>query len=167
MTRWATRFFVGALVILAAVGLASCGLLQDLFDPSGALPAEAPMATVTPMDTAGVRAMGGFGMTAYSGQFHYGWDFFPKSGETLEFRAVAPGVVTLIEEDTRQGYQGTQGARNYRVVIGISKAVTVAYHFEAGLDASGSPLSVQQVRDNILVALNDRVDAGTAIGRLP
>ena len=74
------------------------------------------------------------------------------------FFSIGIGIVTLVELNTGQGLPGT----NYRVWINhTSTGIGATYHFE--IDGA---VPEQTQRDNILVAVGDRVTAGQHIGNL-
>lgn len=65
----------------------------------------------------------------------------------MDVYAIAPGVITEIITDTKQGYDAKEGARNFKIVMYISKEIGVIYHFEAALDNdTGEALSLRDVR---------------------
>lgn len=148
--------FCIALVLLAA----SCSLPPD----------EPPKATALPVAEEDVGRIGSvFGINTYDSgpRFHGGIDFNPKVNDTATFFAVADGVITTINRNTGQGYDGDKGARNYRIEIALSSSVKAAYHFEAALNGEGVSLTAAEVDDNIFVQIGERVSAGQAIGTLP
>jgi len=148
-----------ALGIMSIV-LLSCVLLADT----------PPEATVLPVRIDEIGRIGSvFGINNYGGEerFHGGIDFNPKPGGSATFYVVADGVVTKIDRDTGQGYDGDKGARNYRIELGLSTSVTASYHFEAALNEAGEPLSEEEVESNIYVAKGQKLVAGEPIGLLP
>jgi len=150
--------------------LASCSL-ADLFGGGDLLPDTAPKATQLPFSADEMYRYGKFGFfpnPATGPNFHGGIDCFPYKGKTATFYAIADGTVSTINTDTKQGYDGDKGARNYLIEISISKTVKAHYHFEAAFDeTTGLPLTEAQVDANILVRKGDSVRAGDAIGILP
>ena len=113
------------------------------------LPATQTM-TVMPVDPASVTLISPFRPS------HTGIDINTTTGG--RFLSPGAGIVTLIQLNTGQGRPGT----NYRVRIHLTSTGLYAwYHFEV----NGS-ISDQTQRDNILVALGDRVTAGQHIGNL-
>ena len=113
------------------------------------LPATQTM-TVMPFDPAAVTLISAFGPS------HTGIDINTITGG--RFLSPGTGIVTLVQLNTGQGRPGT----NYRVRIHLtSTGLNALYHFE--IDGS---ISDQTQRDNILVALGDRVTAGQHIGNL-
>ena len=106
--------------------------------------------TVLPFDPAAVTLISPFTPS------HTGIDVNTITGG--RFLSPGTGIVTKIELNTGQGLPGT----NYRVRIHLtSTGLNALYHFEV----NGS-ISDQVQRDNILVALGDRVTAGQHIGNL-
>lgn len=74
------------------------------------------------------------------------------------FLSPGTGIVTWVELNTGQGLPGT----NYRIWVNFtSTGIFAMYHFE--IDGS---VPDQTQRDNILVAVGDRVTAGQHIGNL-
>ena len=113
------------------------------------LPATQTM-TVMPFDSVAVTFISPFRPS------HTGIDI--NTITSGRFLSPGNGIVTLIELNTGQGLPGT----NYRVRIHLtSTGLYALYHFEV----NGS-ISDQAQRDNILVALGDRVTAGQHIGNL-
>ena len=114
------------------------------------LPATQTM-TVMPFDSAAVTLISPFKPS------HTGINIYTVSGG--RFLSPGTGIVTLIVLNTGQGLPG---GTNYRVRIHLtSTGLNALYHFEV----NGS-ISDQTQRDNILVALGDRVTAGQHIGNL-
>lgn len=146
--------------------LAICGM----FFACDLLPDVPPLATELPVKPEDVSRIGSkFGINNYGDEsrFHGGIDFNPYEGKTAVFYAVADGIVSMIDRDTGQGYDGDKGARNYRIEISISKRIKVAYHFEAALDSNGVSLTPAEVDANIYVRKGQKVSAGDPIGLLP
>ena len=115
------------------------------------LPAAQTM-TVMPFDQATVTIVG----RPFSPS-HTGIDINTITGG--RFLSPGTGIVTKIELNTGQGLPG---GTNYRIRIHLtSTGLNALYHFEV----NGS-ISDQTQRDNILVALGDRVTAGQHIGNL-
>jgi hypothetical protein len=113
------------------------------------LPAAQTM-TVMPVDPSAVTYMSPFRPS------HTGIDINTITGG--HFLSPGTGIVTKIELNTGQGLPGT----NYRIWIHLtSTGIFALYHFEV----NGS-ISDQAQRDNILVALGDRVTPGQHIGNL-
>lgn len=106
--------------------------------------------TAMPVDPAAVRFIGP------STPSHTAFDSGTTTGG--RFFSIGTGIVTLVELNTGQGLPGT----NYRVWINYtSTGIGATYHFE--IDGS---VPEQTQRDNILVAVGDRVTAGQHIGNL-
>jgi len=115
-----------------------------------ALPATQTM-TVMPFDQAAVTYMSPFRPS------HTGIDINTITGG--RFLSPGTGIVTNIELNTGNGLPG---GSNYGIRIHLTSTGLYAwYHFEV----NGS-ISDQTQRDNILVALGDRVTAGQHIGNL-
>lgn len=123
---------------------------------------------ISPKDGA-TRTEAYVSLTVWQGgdRFDGGIDFNPKVGEEATFYAVAEGLVSSINRNTGQGYDGDKGARNYSIELALSKTIKVMYHFEAALNESGEPLSVAEVNTNIYVTKGKKVLAGDPIGLLP
>jgi hypothetical protein len=114
------------------------------------LPATQTM-SVMPFDQAAVTFISPFKPS------HTGIDINTITGG--HFLSPGTGIVTKIELNTGQGLPG---GTNYRIRIHLtSTGLNARYHFEV----NGS-ISDQTQRDNILVALGDRVTAGQHIGNL-
>jgi len=114
------------------------------------LPATQTM-SVMPFDPAAVTIISPFRPS------HTGIDINTITGG--HFLSPGTGIVTKIELNTGQGLPG---GTNYRIRIHLtSTGLNARYHFEV----NGS-ISDQAQRDNILVALGDRVTAGQHIGNL-
>ena len=114
------------------------------------LPATQTM-TLMPFDPAAVTIISPFRPS------HTGIDINTITGG--RFLSPGTGIVTKIELNTGQGLPG---GTNYRIRIHLtSTGLNALYHFEV----NGS-ISDQTQRDNILVALGDRVTAGQHIGNL-
>ena len=113
------------------------------------LPATQTM-TVMPFDSAAVTLISPYKPS------HTGIDI--NTTTAGRFLSPGSGIVTWIELNTGQGRPGT----NYRVRIHLTNdGLNALYHFE--VDGS---ISDQDQRDNILVALGDRVTVGQHIGNL-
>ena len=118
--------------------------------PLSELPATQTM-TVMPFDPAAVTYMSPFRPS------HTGIDINTTTGG--HFLSPGTGIVTNIELNTGNGLPG---GSNYGIRIHLTSTGLYAwYHFEV----NGS-ISDQTQRDNILVALGDRVTAGQHIGNL-
>ena len=114
------------------------------------LPATQTM-TLMPFDTAPVTLISPFKPS------HTGLNIYTISGG--RFLSPGTGIVTNIELNTGNGLPG---GSNYGIRIHLTSTGLYAwYHFEV----NGS-ISDQTQRDNILVALGDRVAAGQHIGNL-
>ena len=134
------------------------------------LPDDAPPASALPVQPEALRQIQRFGTIQNDSDifFHSGIDLSPIEGETMDVYAIAPGVITEIITDTKQGYDAKEGARNFKIVMYISKEIGVIYHFEAALDNdTGEALSLRDVRKLIKVRQGQKVDAGDIIGQLP
>jgi len=154
------RAFLLTALGMMSIMLLSCTLLDDI----------PPEATALPVQAKEIGRIGSiFGINNYGGEerFHGGIDFNPKPGGSATFYAVADGVVTKIDRNTGQGYDGDKGARNYRIELGLSTSVTASYHFEAALNEEGESLSEEEVDGNIYVTKGQKLVAGEAIGILP
>ena len=107
--------------------------------------------TLMPFDPAAVTYMSPFRPS------HTGIDINTTTGG--HFLSPGTGIVTNIELNTGNGLPG---GSNYGIRIHLTSTGLYAwYHFEV----NGS-ISDQTQRDNILVALGDRVTAGQHIGNL-
>ena len=136
------------------------------------LPDIPPVATELPCDPEEIERIGNrFGSwTDVNGkqQFHGGIDFCPYEGKTATFYAIADGTVATVNTDTKLGLDGDKGAINYRIEIAISKHVKVDYHFEVGVDEiTRKPITLEEVKANILVKKGQTVKAGDQIGIIP
>ena len=125
------------------------GITIDGISLSG-LPATQTM-TLMPVDPAAVTIISPFRPS------HAGIDINTITGG--RFLSPGTGIVTKIELNTGQGLPG---GTNYRIRIHLtSTGLNALYHFEV----NGS-ISDQTQRDNILVALGDRVTPGQHIDNL-
>jgi hypothetical protein len=168
------RGVVGVVTVLLVSGVAGCGG-GDASSPTAPTSEETPAPTPTgntgitvngislselpatqtmtvmPFDSAAVTFISPFRPS------HTGIDINTTTGG--RFLSPGTGIVTLIELNTGQGLPG---GTNYRIRIHLtSTSLNALYHFEV----NGS-ISEQTQRDNILVALGDRVTAGQHIGNL-
>lgn len=146
------------IVLLFLFCLAGCDkiLNRNGIDTSQ-LPAQAVL-THLPCDSAAVLWMQAFGNVDHGGGnafFHDGIDFGTQPDGA--FFSSADGHVTQVELNTGKGWPGT----NYRITIQVARNVSLDYHFEIGGDAPEA-----QRRNNIFIAVGDKVEAGQHIGNL-
>ena len=95
-------------------------------------------------------------MSPYGEDGHNGLDFHTSTGG--RFFSVGDGLVTSVELNTGLGLPGT----NYSIMLEYTSTGTGSqYHFEIA-----GTVPEQARRDNILVAVGDRVTAGQHIGSL-
>ena len=135
------------------------------------LPNTPPLATELPVVPDHVERIQRFGVIQ-SGEtsfFHSGIDLTPKQNmsQPMGVYAIAPGIITEINKDTKQGFDASNGARNFSITMYISKDIAVIYHFEAALDQDDHALTLAEVEQLILVDQWQYVEAGTLIGRIP
>lgn len=135
------------------------------------LPDNPPSATELPVVPDQVERIQRFGViqSEETSFFHSGIDFTPKQNmsQPMNVYAIASGIITEIDKDTKQGFDASIGARNFKITMYISKDIAVIYHFEAALDQDERALTSAEVEQLIHVDQWQHVEAGTLIGLLP
>ena len=161
MRRFLRLAFTWPLAVVGCLLLGACGGGGTSSDsptnptsptptPTQTLPATQVM-TAMPVDPAAVTFMSPYGENG-----HNGLDFHTSTGG--RFFSVGEGVVTAVDLNTGLGLPGT----TYRIMLEYTSTGTGA---EYGFELDGT-VSDQVQRDNILVAVGDRVTAGQHIGNL-